>query len=365
MKILIAEARAAVRGGAESYAAALSTALARMGHLVGHVDIDGHTPPGAHRTPLRGAIPGRILWNWAQVCRALPCIALDYDRVILAFGEGPALPVPTASIRHAPAIFTEDPALLSLLGARANPLRRAYVRGCRAIGRIPKQDKADLVLTNTCWTGQQMRRQLDIEPDATLYPPVRPPRHSTHCRRPFRLLVLGRITPNKRIEDALAITEALVARGLPVELEVCGRVNDRYGLRLADRISRNPHVQVSANATPSGKARALAEASVGLHLFRGEHFGIAVAEMLEAGCVPVVYDDGGVCELVTDPGLRFRTLGEATDTVFDLLTRPDRRGAAISSLANGKALAAAREFDTQVAGVLEGFLDGSRATDAA
>lgn len=70
-------------------------------------------------------------------------------------------------------------------------------------------------------------------------------------------------------------------------------------------------------------AEALAKARIGVHMYRGEHFGIAVAEMICAGVLPIVHDSGGVRELVTDPGLRFSDMTDLLQKVMAVMRCED------------------------------------------
>lgn len=362
MRVLVAQARARASGGAEAYAAAVVAHLTAQGHHVGTLDIDGHTPPEGNRQRLPWVRPGRILWNWAQVCRALPAVSLQYDRVILAFGEGPHLPVPSLTIRHAPALFSTHPKLLSFLGAKPTTLRRAYVALCRGWARIPAEPVSTLTIANTQWTATQARLLNAATVSDVLYPPLDLPETIPARRRPFRLLALGRIALNKRLEEAIEVLDRLRAEGLPAELDICGHASGSYARRFAARYANHPHVRLILNANAETKARVLSEATLGLHMFRGEHFGIAIAEMIHAGIVPLVYDDGGVCELVTTPDLRFTSANGATRIAARLLTRPDLIHDSRHELQKGTALARARQFPAELDRVLDGFLcnEGTR-----
>jgi glycosyltransferase involved in cell wall biosynthesis len=50
-----------------------------------------------------------------------------------------------------------------------------------------------------------------------------------------------------------------------------------------------------------------------LHVRAFEHFGMAVADAIALGSVPVVHDSGGLRELVPDHRLRFDALSEAVE----------------------------------------------------
>lgn len=365
MRILIAQANAAAKGGAEDYAAALKQVLTKDGHEVGTIDVRGHVLTDGTYNRLPFAITGRALWNWAQVCRALQKIAPDYDRVIFAYGEGPALPVPSLTLRHSPTLFATDTHLLVCIGARPTAARRAYVQLCRRVAGPVARPHETTTLCNTHWTAQICAQYAGFPSDGILYPKVGHPTAQANMRKPYRVLILGRIVPNKRIEDAIAVCDTLRLQGLPIEVEVLGRVDSRYARRLVAQLSRKARVRITPNADGATRARALAEARFGLHMFRGEHFGIAVAEMILHGVTPLVFDDGGVCELVTTPQLRFRDTAEAANKLAALCLRPDRADQMLTDLQRGAALDAAVNFDDNARHVLRDWLGEGRAQHAA
>ena len=60
-------------------------------------------------------------------------------------------------------------------------------------------------------------------------------------------------------------------------------------------------------------------ATYALHAERDEAFGIAIAEYLKAGCIPIIPDEGGPKEIVDDRALEFRTIDEAANTLARLV----------------------------------------------
>ena len=71
---------------------------------------------------------------------------------------------------------------------------------------------------------------------------------------------------------------------------------------------------------------------------RFEHFGMAVAELMLSGAVPVVFDGGGLREIVEPgrSGFRWRTLDELAAATLTLV-RNGRRRAAMSEAARRRA----------------------------
>ena len=52
---------------------------------------------------------------------------------------------------------------------------------------------------------------------------------------------------------------------------------------------------------------------------KNEHFGIAVAEMMQAGCITFIHDSGGQTEIVNLRELRYQTKEEAIEKIIQVL----------------------------------------------
>lgn len=370
-RVLIAHADLRVGGGAEAVALALADRLRARGVTPGLLDRHGHLPPDgpAHRPAMLRLtdLPGlsdKTLLAWALVCRVLPRVAGGYSHVILTTGEGPRLVPPSLHLRHAPVLFSDTPAALAHLGAaRSGPrlaLRRAYARVCSHLAR--PDPAVARICANSRWTAEQAQALTGRGEIRLLYPPAPCPAAAPGPRDPLGLIALGRIVPNKRLEDAIAQVDILRARGWPVTLTILGRAQGRYARRFLRRHASHPHLRLIPDADPVRKAAELARASLGLHLYRGEHFGIAVAEMIAAGVLPVIHASGGVRELVPDPALQFHDAPALTATLSALLAEgAARRQTRLRALQATPALTAARAFPTHADNLLDDFLTGSGA----
>jgi glycosyltransferase involved in cell wall biosynthesis len=361
MKVLIAHADLRANGGAESYALAIKDRLLAAGHTVGLLDITGHTPPDAPYSDPALFRLGRMaglrrftLWKYALVCRILPRIAADYDYTVLSFGEGPEVSCPSLHIRHAPAVFSSHPDLLAVLGARkpTMQLRRLYAWVCRQVAGVNSAKTAQVrTVTNTQWTAKQALTHCNIANPVVLYPKVAPARHAQASvrREPYHMIAIGRIVPNKRLEDAIAVLDQLIAHGLPATLQIIGRADSAYATRFLHRCQNHPGLILNPNADRATLIQALAQARVGIHPYRSEHFGIAVAEMICAGVVPLVHNSGGVCELVENPELRFSDTADLADKAMRLMQLPVKDCEALSvRLQSTDALQQALNFDAHL-----------------
>ncbi|SLN69226.1 glycosyltransferase family 4 protein [Roseisalinus antarcticus] len=371
MRVLLAHAYLAANGGAETVARAFETALRARGVAVGVVDVAGHvTPEGKHSPlPLAGLVPRRMgLVNWAVTCRHVPALARDYDAVLYMFGEGPRLDRPTLVFRHAPVVFAQSrPLVEALAGQSGAPfaIRKLYGRLGAAIARLGRPDPDAFTVANSRWTAGHVETGTGITVDRILYPAIdldpatAAPMtgEGASARTPDRLVMLGRIVPNKRIHEVIALVAGLQAKRPGLRLDVIGRASRKYARDLIARHAGDAVVRFHPDADDAARGAILAATPVGVHAYRAEHFGIAVAEMIHAGVLPLVYDNGGVCELVPFPDQRFDDDASLWARIEAWLSADGAvRARRIESLRQAPAYLAACEFADRLEGILGEFL---------
>jgi glycosyltransferase involved in cell wall biosynthesis len=125
------------------------------------------------------------------------------------------------------------------------------------------------------------------------------------------LLFVGRVVPNKRIEDLIALTERLLRRnpGRAFRLVVAGPYQraSAYFERLGELAEPIAEQVVFLGAVSQHELCAAYRAA---HLFvsMSEHegFGLPICEAMAAGVPVIAYDGGAVSEAMGDAGLLFR-----------------------------------------------------------
>lgn len=329
MKVLIVHPNLSAGGGAEEYAKAIIRTLIHRGHSV-----------QVMQSPFPKWFP--ILFSYTWACLWLRLFGHSADRVIYSFAEGPAQSVPTLRLRHAPAVF--DPSLIHLLGADPSFLRRAVTSICAYLAR-PYLGPVAVDLANSRWTADQ------LDNVQILYPPHRKSA-LTSTKDLLRFVILGRLVPAKRIEDGINTIIQLRQMGVDAQLDIIGRGSGPYANKLVRLVRSLSFVRIHQNATDMQVDTILSRATYGLHLFKGEHFGIAVAQMISAGVIPFVYDDGGIIELVQDP--RLRVTSDLMDKVFAAIRwTPKERAQLIQELANSSVIRQSADFDCLLVNYLE------------
>ncbi|HEY2033578.1 MAG TPA: glycosyltransferase family 4 protein [Rhizomicrobium sp.] len=161
------------------------------------------------------------------------------------------------------------------------------------------------------------------------------------------LAFLGRISPEKNPEGAIAIAERA---GLPLKIAAKVDAADReyYDSRVAPLIARSPHVEFIGEINESQKQIFLGNARALLFpIDWPEPFGIVMIEALACGTPVIAFDRGSVSEVIEDglSGFIVETVDEAVEALqkIDRLSRKAVR--ARFDLRYSSAVMAARYVD--------------------
>lgn len=147
--------------------------------------------------------------------------------------------------------------------------------------------------------------------------------HGAVARDPLKVVYIGRIIPEKRIEDLVAIVErARAATGLDIAFHVAGRLDQTpsYGRKLDTMAKERGWLKFVGALYGEEKARFLTSGSYAIHAERDEAFGISIAEYLASGLIPIVPDEGGTPEIVDSPELAYHTEDDAVAILSRLLS---------------------------------------------
>jgi glycosyltransferase involved in cell wall biosynthesis len=200
----------------------------------------------------------------------------------------------------------------------------------------------DLFLVNSEFTRGWTRRRLGVQA-VVLAPPVDPPRAAGPAGgRGREILAVGRFfrgEHDKRQDVLISAFRQLHA--LDWELHLLGGADERpqTSERLAELrdLAGDLPVHFHVNAPGAELAERYARASLFWHAAgygvdanrapeRLEHFGIATAEAMLRGAVPLVFGGGGQIEVVSDgvTGLHWRTPAELANRTRALIADPER-----------------------------------------
>ena len=159
-------------------------------------------------------------------------------------------------------------------------------------------------------------------------------------------VMIGRIAPEKRIERAITILEAVRQQGHAIRLHLCGKIeNDLYGRHIAQLCrERSDWIVPEGRVSGIRKAQILASCRFGIQACGAEGFGISVAEMIKAGAIVFASADGGQAEILRNPDLLFSDVDEAIEKIQAVLETPSLQSAMRAHLKGQAQLFSAQIF---------------------
>ncbi len=192
-----------------------------------------------------------------------------------------------------------------------------------ATGYSNDRMKKNLTLADSKWAAELVKITYGIE-SQVLYPPVilLPP-EIPWAERENGFICCGRISPDKKLETVIQIIRLVRERGYNVHLHILGGFADiRYGKKIKNICDLyRSWISMEGIVSRSDLALLLARHRYGIHGSTSEAFGISIAEMACAGCIPFVPLEGGPAEIVEhDKRLIYHDVKEAVEKIIDTLS---------------------------------------------
>lgn len=286
--------------------------------------------------------PGSIQ-DWCVLLRRCKKIKDRYDLVLGTQLEAD-YGVPGIQYIHWPGITSFYPPPASVLEhrqwRRCLALLRGELRPWMMVADFSfDRMRKNLTLTSSAWVGALVRQRYGIETE-TIYPPAggdflqRP-----WARRENGFVCIGRLNREKRIEFMIETLSRVRQRAPDLSLHIVGSSDNAPGARayrreLASMVRANADwVQLHENLSRQELIEMLACNRYGIHANTEEHFGIAVAEMLMAGCIPFVYHKGGPVEIVGQPRLMYSSKNDAAEKILSMMSDCNQQETTLALLA--------------------------------
>lgn len=185
---------------------------------------------------------------------------------------------------------------------------RFYYEPYRALTGLASKHPS-LLLTNSKWSQKTLFRRLGFKAEV-VYPPIDTSNSelAENKSRKNEVLTLARISKEK----TLGMVGEMASKLPQITFHVAGitSVDSPDILRKLQK----PNIQLHLNPSWKTIRHLQAVCKVFLNTTEYEAFGMAIAESMSTGCIPVVYDSGGVSEFVTE-GCLFKTVDEAVELI--------------------------------------------------
>lgn len=218
-----------------------------------------------------------------------------------------------------------------------------------------------LVITNSRFSRQAIIDEIGTagahRPAVTVPAIIAPPVCVDELRRAVlfpssredRVLVVSRIHPSKKLENAIELARILKRRGIGgKEMVIAGNMpaddscGQKYHEQLLDMVEGyglSGYVSIKPNVELGQLQSLMQKSKAYFHPMPEEPFGISVVEAMAAGLVPAVPATGGPTEFVPQK-YQFRSLEEAAGIIQAALQVSDKERLAISDSVKGFSLSA-------------------------
>ncbi|MCQ0029453.1 glycosyltransferase [Burkholderia glumae] len=205
----------------------------------------------------------------------------------------------------------------------------------KSIEQFPQLAGFDLLLANSRFTASSLPPQIPpervrilppVSADMAVFRHTSPRRADRSADAPFVLLVVGRVVPHKRIEDAIDIVAGVRERGVDARLQVIGTApNGQYAGFLVERATSlgvAPFVEFAGMVDDANLFDRFDRADALLVVSRHEGFCVPVLEAMHLGLPTFVRDGTAASEVGADASVVFQTLPQAVEAIATMAANP-------------------------------------------
>ena len=156
------------------------------------------------------------------------------------------------------------------------------------------------------------------------------------------------LSPEKRVERVIEIVAGVREQVPEAGLHIVGTPDDRGYARRVTARARAAGFVVHENFSRARLVDLVARQRYGIHGMAEEHFGMAPAELVRAGCIVWVPNGGGQVEIVADSRLTYDSVDDAIAKTVRTLRDPAEEAALRAHLATRAPLFSAERFMREI-----------------
>jgi len=188
-------------------------------------------------------------------------------------------------------------------------LRRVYLGLCHRLDPARAENwRRNITVANSKWTAGVLEREFGLVARGVLFPPVAGGFPAVPWdERENGFVCVGRVVPEKRMDAVIGVVRQVRERGFAVHLHILGRLDGSPFAKKVQALASRHRDWVFLEGRVVGQAKRdlMARHKFGINGCEGEAFGIAVAELVKAGCITFVPNGGGQIEIVDHASLTF------------------------------------------------------------
>lgn len=216
----------------------------------------------------------------------------------------------------------------------------------------------NLTICNSIWTKNLFEKyyKSDVK---VINPPVRDDFLKVSWeKRKDGFVCIGNIVKRKRQDFIIKIIDHLREEGIDVHLHIFGRCFERsFSKKIIKMCKDRDYVHYEGFANREHLIRIVSSHKFGIHAMKNEHYGIAPAEMINAGCIPFVHNSGGQKYIVKrNKNLVFDDFKDAVEIIKKMIKNKKLQKITLDALKKSK-INSTYLFQSKIRYEIEKFLN--------
>lgn len=224
-------------------------------------------------------------------------------------------------------------------------------------------------ITNSYTVADFIKKEYGFS-STVLYPPVVIDAPETSWRqKQMAFICSGRLTAAKQPDKVISILKRVREQGFDVKLYLTGGGGGTYAWKYKNFVKQmvkdnSTWVTLYENLSYEDYVNVLSNCQYGIH-YKQEPFGISIAEMVKAGAIPFVRNQGGQIEIVgqQNQGLMFKNEQEAVEKIVAVLSHPEQQQTLQIALTEQRNLFSTQRFITEMNGIVERHLQNLQSSE--
>jgi len=239
-------------------------------------------------------------------------------------------------------------------------LKKSIMRGCEFLSGYSHQRMLrNTTLVTSKWAEEAIKGVYAFSDCQVVYPPVSGPQTGTPWdEREEVFLCVSRAVPEKRIDQAIEVLKRVRNQGFQISLVIVGRRDDgAYSRRIAQLAQGNPWITMREVMPREELQGIMSRSKYGINAAPDEPFGIAVAEMVKAGCIVFVPNGGGQKEIVDTTELVYDDAADAVDKITRVLNDHELQRALLHRMADQGRIFSTEAFCQNIRAIVRDFFE--------
>ncbi|MCF2165495.1 glycosyltransferase [Halobacterium salinarum] len=232
----------------------------------------------------------------------------------------------------------------------------------KVAGYDPTLVRTDRLLTNSKWTSSVIEDVYRTD-STVVYPPIDKRGFSSvdWDDREDGFVMIGRISPEKRILKAINIIRRLRECDENIHLHIIGATEDpSYLDKIRKMSNKSNSIHIEGECSRRELINFIQSHKYGIHCKESEHFGMAVAEYVVGGSIPFVHNSGGQTDIVlNDDRLVYNTNDEAVQKAKDIISDEGQQRKIQEMLADSVERFSKQTFQQRISKIVSNELENS------